>query len=154
MNLKILQKIQNISSDKNLMKTYSQFELLISELGKKTLNQDVESFINTRIEELNASTLSGAPLTKLIKKKQAEILKKVEKDHKIVPKNYYRSIWMLLGMTGFGLPLGVAFGLSLGNLGLLGAGLPIGMVFGIAIGTSMDNKAFNEGRQIDLEVKK
>jgi hypothetical protein len=34
---------------------------------------------------------------------------------------------MVLGMSAFGIPMGVAFGLSMGNIGLLGIGLPIGM---------------------------
>jgi hypothetical protein len=56
-------------------------------------------------------------------------------------------------MTSFGLPLGVAFGISIGNIGLLGLGLPIGMAIGLAVGTSMDKKAAAEGRQLAFEVK-
>lgn len=54
-------------------------------------------------------------------------------------------------MSAFGIPMGVAFGLSIGNLGMLGIGLPIGMGIGVAAGTVMDNKAFKEGRQLDFE---
>jgi hypothetical protein len=60
---------------------------------------------------------------------------------------------MAIGMSAFGIPLGVAFGTSLGNMGLLGIGIPIGMVIGMAIGSGMDKKAFEEGRQLDLEMK-
>jgi hypothetical protein len=60
---------------------------------------------------------------------------------------------MAIGMSAFGIPLGVAFGASLGNMGLLGIGIPIGMVFGMAIGSGMDKKAIQEGRQLDLEMK-
>jgi hypothetical protein len=56
-------------------------------------------------------------------------------------------------MSAIGLPLGVAFGVSVGNLGLLGLGLPIGMAIGIAIGTAMDKKALQEGRQLNVEIK-
>ena len=49
--------------------------------------------------------------------------------------------------------MGVPFGLSIGNLGMLGIGLPIGMAIGVGVGSSMDKKAFNEGRQLDFEVK-
>jgi hypothetical protein len=38
-------------------------------------------------------------------------------------------------------------------MGLLAIGLPIGMGIGIAVGTSMDKKAMNEGRQLDIEIK-
>lgn len=56
-------------------------------------------------------------------------------------------------MAAFGIPFGVVFGISLGNMAFLGIGIPIGMVVGIAIGTAMDKRAFDEGRQLDLEIK-
>ena len=57
-------------------------------------------------------------------------------------------------MSAFGIPIGLALGASQGNNGMLGAGLPIGMVIGIAVGSSLDKKAFKEGRQLDLEIKR
>ena len=76
-----------------------------------------------------------------------------EKELKIVPKNYYRNLWMVLGMSAFGLPLGVAFGLSLGNIGLLAIGLPIGMAIGTLVGSKLDKKALESGKQLDIELK-
>ncbi|WP_051416939.1 hypothetical protein [Sediminibacterium salmoneum] len=60
---------------------------------------------------------------------------------------------MVVGMSAFGLPIGVAFGMSIGNLGMLGIGLPIGMAIGIGVGSSLDNKAKLAGRQLAFEVK-
>ena len=60
---------------------------------------------------------------------------------------------MVLGMSAFGIPMGVLFGLSIGNMGMLGIGLPIGMAIGVGLGSSMDKKAYNEGRQLDFVVK-
>lgn len=153
MDIKELNNRQDISTDNKLSRNYSQFGELLNELRKKELNQNVEKFINERVDNLNSSTLNGTQLTKLVKQKQTEILKQVEKEHKIAPKNYYRTIWMLFGMSGIGLPIGVAFGLSIGNLGLLGLGLPVGMAIGLAIGMSLDKKALNEGRQLGIEIK-
>jgi len=39
------------------------------------------------------------------------------------------------------------------HLVILGIGFPIGLALGMAVGTGMDKKAFEEGRQIDLEIK-
>ena len=72
---------------------------------------------------------------------------------KIVPINHYRNLWMVIGMSAFGLPLGVAYGTSIGNIGMMAIGLPIGMVIGIAIGTNMDKKALADGRQLSIEIK-
>ena len=76
----------------------------------------------------------------------------LEKEQKLVPKNYYRKIWLILGMSAFGLPLGVVFGFALDNMAFLGIGLPIGMVIGMAFGAQMDKKAEKEGRQINMEM--
>ena len=70
-----------------------------------------------------------------------------------MPKKHYRNTWLAVGMAAFGIPLGLAFGATLGNMAFLGIGLPIGMVFGMSVGTNMDKKAFEEGRQLDLEIK-
>ena len=77
----------------------------------------------------------------------------MEKEHKMVTKNHYRNTWLAQGMAAFGIPLGVAFGTSLGNMAYLGIGLPIGMAIGSAVGKRMDKKALEEGRQLDLELK-
>lgn len=153
MNIKELRNRQDVFAEKKRMAIYSQFEELLNELKKKELNQNVQSLINESVEHINASTLNGTQLTKLVKQKQTAILKQVEKEHKIVPKNYYRTIFMLFGMSGIGIPLGVAFGLSMGNIGLLGLGIPIGMAIGFAIGAFMDKKAFTQGRQLNIEIK-
>lgn len=153
MNIKELKNREDFSNDDKLNRIYSQFGELLNELKKKELSQDVYKLINESVDILNLSTFNGAKLTKLLKQKQTAILKQVEKEHKIVPKNYYRTLWMVLGMSAFGLPIGVAFGLSIGNIGLLAIGLPIGMGIGIVVGMSMDKKAMNEGRQLNIEIK-
>jgi hypothetical protein len=153
MNIKELKNREDISKDEKLNRMYSQFGELLNELKKKELSQDICKLINESVDILNLSTLNSTPLTKLLRQKQTAILKQVEKEHKIVPKNHYRTLWMALGMSAFGLPIGVAFGLSIGNIGLLAIGLPIGMGIGIAVGMSMDKKAMNEGRQLNIEIK-
>ena len=92
-------------------------------------------------------------MKKQLRKTQTSILSKIEKELKLVTKNHYRNTWLAVGMAAFGIPLGVAFGASLGNMAFLGIGLPIGMIIGMAVGTNMDTKAFDEGRQLDLEIK-
>ncbi|MFC6876436.1 hypothetical protein ACFQZF_07745 [Flavobacterium myungsuense] len=153
MNIKELKNRADFSNDEKLNRTYAQFGELLNELKKKELSQDIYKLINESVDTLNVTTLNGTQLTKLLKQKQTAILKQVEKTHKIVPKNYYRNLWMLLGMSAFGLPIGAAIGSVSGNMGVLGAGLPIGMGIGIAVGMSMDKKAINEGRQLDIEIK-
>ncbi|MEI7526660.1 MAG: hypothetical protein WCJ95_20095 [Mariniphaga sp.] len=152
--MKISELNQKPGIDKNikLEKTYLQFEKLLIELRKKELPDGIVVSINKDIEELNSISGTGDELRKLVRKKQSRIIKALEKELKLVPKNYFRNLWLAVGMAVFGIPIGAAFGTSLGNMAFLGIGLPIGMVIGIAVGTGMNKKAFKEGRQIDLEI--
>ncbi len=143
----------DLASDIKLSSLYAQFGVLLSELRKKQLNEELIKSINAFIETINASTVTGNKFKKLVKQAQTAIVKQVEKEHKIVPKNHYRTLWMLLGFTAFGLPIGMAFGLSVGNIGLMAIGLPIGMAIGAAVGSSMDKKAEQEGRQLNVEIR-
>lgn len=151
--IKELDKRPNIEQDKKLKNKYVYFEKLIDELNKKEIPSEIATTINQNIEAINSFSGSNKNLKKQIRKSQSNIFKLIEKELKLVPKNLYRTRWMAIGMSAFGIPLGVAFGASLGNMGLLGIGIPIGMVFGMAIGSGMDKKAIQEGRQLDLEMK-
>lgn len=141
-----------MDQNEKLMTAYTQFDKLLSELKKRDLSDECVQKINDDIDQLNAYSESDKGLKKMIAKSQACILTLLEKEHKLVVKNHYRNTWMSLGMAAFGVPLGVVFGLSLGNLAFLGIGLPIGMVIGMAMGSEMDKKAQEAGRQIDLEL--
>ena len=151
MELIHLNKIDN--SNIKIANSIKQFNSLLKLLNDKNLTLNVIKKINDDITELNSSQVMGTALSHLIKKKQNKIIKLTEKELKIVPKNYYTNLWMVLGMSAFGLPLGVAFGLSLGNIGLLAIGLPIGMAIGTLVGSKLDKKALESGKQLDIELK-
>ncbi|WP_297335063.1 hypothetical protein [Algoriphagus sp.] len=152
MKIKELKKRTGPDQNEKLMKAFVQFDNLLGELKKKDLSEDTVLLINQGVDQINSFSESEKELIKRIAKIQTGILSQVEKIHKVVVKNHYRNLWMALGMASFGLPLGVAFGMSLGNMAFLGIGLPIGMAIGIAVGSGMDKKASEEGRQIDLEI--
>ena len=153
MNLIELKERQDITDDIKLYGVYIQFVELLKELEKKELTHEIIESINHDLEELNSTSFTNNELRKSITQNQAKIIRLVEKECKIVPKNYYRKLWVAQGMTVFGLPIGIAFGLGIGNIGLLALGLPIGMLIGIAVGSGMDKKAFEEGRQLNIEIK-
>lgn len=152
MDIKDLKKRPDIEQEKKLQNKYANFQQLIDELKKKEIPSELVESINQAIEELNLFSGSNKDLRKQIEKAQSTIFDLIEKELKLVSKNFYLTRWMAIGMAVFGVPLGVAFGTSLGNMGLLGIGIPIGMVIGMAIGAGMDKKAFEEGRQLDLEL--
>ena len=152
MEIKELNKRPEVDQDKKSKCKFVNFEKLIAELSKKDLSSEIVDFANQNIDEVNSISGSGKDLRKQIAKSQSNILRLLEKDLKLVAKNHYRTKWMILGMSMYGVPFGVAFGAILDNMGFIGIGLPLGMVIGMAMGSGMDKKAFEEGRQLDLEV--
>tara|TARA_R110002096_G_scaffold236590_5_gene427365 strand:+ start:1165 stop:1623 length:459 start_codon:yes stop_codon:yes gene_type:complete len=151
MKINSLKPRPEISNKPKLQKVYTQFEKLIDELKAIALPEKITVFINASIDELNL--ISHEKLRSQTKKKQSKIITLIEKELKIVPINHYRNTWMAIGMSAFGIPLGVALGASLGNMGFIAIGIPIGMAIGLSVGTSMDKKAQEEGRQLNMEVK-
>lgn len=152
MELLKLNKRTEFYQNKRLNSEYAQFSEFINHLNKKELPNEIISSINRDIEAINTFTDSEKELRKLICKTQSRIINLLEKELKLVTKNHYRNTWLALGMAVFGVPFGVVFGTSMGNMGLLGIGLPIGMLVGMALGSHMDKKAFEEGRQLDIEM--
>lgn len=148
----ILEPIQRPKLTDKTKSAYEQFERLIIEIKKKKLPDEIELVINKHISHLNGVTGTGKSLRKDIRKEQSKIVGLLAQKLKIVPKNYFRKTWFVLGMTVFGIPIGAALGGSLGNTAYLGIGLPIGMSIGLAMGSNMDKKAKEEGRQLDIEL--
>lgn len=149
----IVEPIQRIELPEKTQPYYDQFQKLILEIRKRELPMDLTTVINNKIDSLNQLSDANKSLKTEIQKTQSKIIGLLAQKLKIVPINYYRKTWFVLGMTVFGLPIGAAMGLSLGNMGYIGIGLPVGMFIGLAVGTQMDKKAMEEGRQLDIEIK-
>jgi hypothetical protein len=147
-----LKERPELRDDIKLSNSFIQFRELIRMLREKELPDLVTNYINEEIKILNELP-SGPELKKALRKKQTKIVQLAEKQLKIVPKNYYRNLWFALGISAFGLPIGVAIALSIGNIGLLGIGFPFGIAIGAAVGSAMDKKALKEGRQLNIEIK-
>lgn len=148
-----LRKRDIAETAKKLVRRYINFEKLLQELRKRDIPTDIVASINRDIEEVNSFSGSDKEIVKQLGKAQSRILALLEKKLKIVTRNHYRDTWLVLGMSSFGIPIGIAFGISMGNMGLLGIGIPIGMSLGIAVGMAMDKKAEKDGRQLDVEIK-
>ncbi len=153
MNISPLNQRNSIFNNLKEKNNYDQLQQLLTAVAEKDIPDSVIEKINLVINSLNNIEEGNTRFQKMIKKAEADILKLLEKELKILPINHYKKLWMVLGMSAFGIPLGVAFGNSVGNLGLLGLGFPIGMGIGIFVGISQDKKAIDEGRQLAFEAK-
>ena len=153
MNIIDVVKRPNSELDKRLSKRYLCLEKMISELGSREIPSEILAELNAGIKETNAYDGTNNQLNLKLMRLQYRILKKLEKQLKLVPVNYYKNMWLGLGMAVFGIPMGVAFSSSLGNMSFIGIGLPIGMVLGMAYGSKLDKKAAEKGNQMNFEMK-
>jgi hypothetical protein len=126
------------------------YNSLINELSERELDQDICDEINAITEDLKQSQLESKKLRKHIRKMIHKILLILQKKLGITPKGHYLALWMGLGLAIFGVPLGVAFGVAMGNMGLLGIGIGAALPIGMAIGAGLDKKAEKEGQTIKL----
>ncbi|MFB6318360.1 hypothetical protein [Saccharicrinis sp. FJH54] len=153
MKINELQPLPDYTEDAKMRKAHLQLNNLILAIKTKDIPDRIISMINAETDKINAVKIPGPDFHKKLRAVQNTLIKLMEKELKIVPKNHYRNQWMALGMAAFGVPLGVAFGASLKNMAFIGIGIPIGMTIGMAVGSDMDKKAYNEGRQLDIEIK-
>lgn len=151
MEIGSLRKRPDLDQNKKLKKKFLQFEMLINELKDKAIPAELISGINDQIEKVNSITSADRVLKSQLRKSQLKILKKVEKELKLVVVNHYRNMWLGIGMA-MGVAIGSAIGTGTGNMSLFALGLPLGMAMGIAYGTSLDKKAKAEGKQLNLEI--
>jgi hypothetical protein len=122
-------------------------------LRNKELNDAVVIIINDTISSINAISVLDNQFYKRLKSGQSKILKAIEKHHKLVTENHHRNSWMALGVSAFGVPIGIVIGIVTKHMSFISIGIPIGFGIGIAIGTMMDNKSKEQGTQLALEIK-
>ena len=149
---KLIQR-PDFAGDKRFDVVFWQAVKLTDVLRSREIPDHIVVKINSGIITINSFPGQSREITKMLRNFVSSTITLLEKELKLVPKNYYQNQWLALGMAAFGIPLGVAFGTSLGNMAYLGIGLPIGLAIGMAVGSGMDKKAAVEGRQLDLDLK-
>ncbi len=153
MKLLPLKERKEIAEKKKLSGAYAQIQAIVDELRKRELPEELVQYINEEIERLNAVGNEKKPLKKAIKEAQDKIVSMTEKKMQIVPVHYYRNHWLMMGLAGIGVPVGIVLGLLFHDMTFIGFGLPIGLVVGIIQGYRQDKKAAEEGRQLPIELK-
>lgn len=139
----------NHEQSAKLRKAATNLQLLLEAVEKRKIPEPQVSKINKIVADLNDLSTTDPKFLKSITTGQAAILKLLETELKVIPPGHYQTLYMAIGMTAFGVPMGVVFGSIMGNMGFLGLGIPIGMAIGLAVGSAMDTKAKNEGRQLN-----
>ena len=142
----------NAEKFKGEEKSLLDLQSLLKELRTRQLSEASIASINHKIDQLN-SLAAEAVNNKKTKEAKNAILKQLEKQENLVAKDHYTTLWLPLGMTIFGVPLGVIVYALTGNAAFIGIGLPIGMALGSFYGATLDKKAEKEGRVLNFSVK-
>lgn len=130
----------------------SNFHHLVHHLNERNLPAEVTEEINAKIQVLNSFSGSMPQYTKKIKTVKKEILSLLQKRLGLVPENYYTTLWMALGISAFGLPIGIVIFTLSGSAAFIGIGLIFGVAGGLALGTSLDKKAKAENKVLDVKM--
>ena len=152
MELLPLTQKQKFENEPKLEKKLKSLNQLLDELKSKSLKEEVISEINQWVNQIN-DTHEHKQLKKTARKNYHKIITLLLKKEKLTPKGYYRNIWMAIGMSTFGVPLGTTFGIAMENMAFIGIGIPIGLAIGLALGTEMDNKAAKKGTQLNTDYE-
>ncbi|WP_196888558.1 hypothetical protein [Aureivirga sp. CE67] len=151
MKIEEIQPKENALKDPKVSKLFEQLNSIFKLLEERNLPQETVDFINKEVEKINNTEDDMYKFRKQMLSSQLVILNTIQKKFKLVTKNYYKNLWMVLGLSAFGIPLGLVFSYSLDNLAFIGIGMPIGMVLGIVVGTMMDKKAIEQNRVLDVK---
>ena len=152
MNLNRHKNRPALQGEGKAFKKQNKLNMLLAELETRNLPESLSHTINKKVEKLNDLKGSEKELYKSYMKFQHSILRLIKEETGIVKKGHYKHLWTALGMSVFGIPLGIAFSSAVGNMAFLGVGLPIGLVIGGAVGTKKDKAAAAEGKVLDVEI--
>ena len=105
------------------------------------LQQEVKNLVG---ELGNLSQFPGREARRQYNRSVDGFMKHLQKQHKLVRKGYYLSIW-----SGIGFGVGAGVGAALEQFGLnAGIGTFLGILLGLAVGWYLDRKAKQEDRVI------
>lgn len=122
---------------------------IFEDMNRRQISTEEVDDLLKRLKSLLMSDLNSKQLFKL----KTALLQHLKQEHGLVTQNYYRNLWMVLGMSVFGMPIGLIFSLAIDNMAFIGTGLAIGMPIGMAIGGAKDKKALENGLVISGVVQ-
>ena len=130
----------------------TQFEQLVQEVQRMELPPEVVVELNTELEKLESQSAFGKKFFKQLKKSKAVLLKILYQEVRVVPKNHYRDLWIALGLSAIGIPLGIFLMFFLNGSSAIAIGIALGSAMGIVIGNNLDRQAEAEGRQMAIRL--
>ena len=130
-----------------------ELQALLQEISFRDLPEDSVLVINRNTADIQTFEGSSEEEVKKAKTVKNEILKLLREKHYLVPEKYYTNLWMPLGMSAFGLPIGVVLFAFTDNPAFIATGLPLGLGMGGLYGAQLDKKAEAEGKVLRFQKK-
>ena len=130
--------------DEKTKKTLTDLLPVFEDMDRRQISTGEVDDLLKRLKNLLVPELQVKQLLKL----KLDLLQYLKKEHGLVSPNHYRNLWMVLGMSVFGIPIGLIFSFAINNMAFIGTGLAIGMPIGMVIGMAKDKKALEDGRVI------
>lgn len=141
----VIEEIQNRNKSVSQEKIRNALNDLVDifiELDRRQLSSEGISDI---LKRLKGILIAESLHLKQIVRLKTDLLAILRKQYGLVTPKYYQTLWMVLGMTIFGIPFGLIFSTILGNFAFSGIGLAFGMPIGLTVGITKDKKAEEEG---------
>lgn len=151
MFVKLIERAET-QQKKNWQETQTKYENLLNQLQTKELTSSFIDFVDEEINKLNQSELIAKKYFRMMESSRRRIINKMVQDLKLYPKQYHQNMWLALGMSVFGIPIGMLMSIVLDSMAFIGIGLPLGLSIGIFVGQAKDKKAKSEGKQIDTQI--
>jgi ABC-type phosphate/phosphonate transport system permease subunit len=137
-----IQKRNKSVSQEKVRNALNDLVDIFMELDRRQLATEGISDI---LKRLKGILIAESLYLKQIVRLKTDLLSVLRKQYGLVTPKYYQTLWMVLGMTMFGIPFGTIFSTILGNFAFSGIGLAFGLPIGLAIGIAKDKKAEEEG---------
>lgn len=128
-------------TDAKTQKALSCLVPIFEDLDRREISTESVADILKRLKTMLMEELNSKQIARL----KADLLGSLRRQYGLVPAKYYQNLWMILGITVFGVPFGIVFSMAvLDNVAFMGLGFGFGMPIGMAIGMAKDKKALED----------
>lgn len=148
--------LANFQSDSQVTQDYNRLNQLLTSLLERNIDASNIQQVNQIVYPLSNvdQSISRPSYLKLIKSMEKELLQFLRKQYGWYPRRYFTDQWLIIGVLGIGIPIGVLFVLFSKRNSFLILGLLIGSLLGQWIGYKKDQRIFHSGKQLNILNRK
>ncbi|MFP2996964.1 hypothetical protein ABN763_13690 [Spongiivirga sp. MCCC 1A20706] len=141
--------LKNNTSRKVEIKIFRDFQTILSNLLERNLTNKQLEKVESQLEKIDFSPHKKST-ARHFSIQLSNFKTFLKSELSLITKGYYVGIGLAIGMS-LGMSIGIGFmsliGISLSMIG----GMIVGMIIGMAIGQTMDKKAEDENRVLDIQ---